>query len=597
MASRDGDSHKSRARQFVEEKRRQAKEEADKRAQAALDRKERADKRGQPKGEKEKEEREETSSPVQISGFGREPGHDPQPFRRGGLPRTPPAAAAGGQQGGAGQRGATALPCGTGLAQAQPTPQGAAAAPLPPADPTGLQPQAVGNPQKGASGKPKAKPAAKVPRAGQAQGRSQSTQRQPPAQGRSRSPLAPTAPPPQPQAPPVPAAIVVAIPQGANQPAAPAAQPAPALAAIAAAADEFLQEFAGDAFQPDFHANEPDVHGPWPAPAQPYGPWPIPGPGGGGAPPPAPGPGGGPPVGPAPVAIMANNRPVKVRPFESGQAADWITWRKYFEGMAAMWEWEDARARRELLTAMDGEAARMTQDIEFRAAGQTADDLLTELEGRFITEAGAKLAQQEFRKARQMPDETVLQFHSRVRTLFTRAYPGVPTEGDGLARLLRDTFIWGLESRKITEYVSDGQPATYQDCLTRAQGKLATLVGFEDEKNKRSSKSGLHAMKGPTEDQPPDSRACHGCGQVGHFVRQCPLLAALRKAQEGGLVSAVRGRGDRGRGRTRGKASDRRPGGRSIGKAKKRVNQIDADHSEDEESRDEAAGNDDRAGL
>jgi hypothetical protein len=448
--------------------------------------------------------------------------------------------------------------------------------------------------KRGTGAKPKAKSAAKVPRVGQAQGRSQSTQRLPPSRPVPRSPA------------PAARHRHQAAPQGANQPAAPVAPPAqghpppqpqapPAPAALAAPADEFFQEFAGDAFQPDFHANEPDVHGPWPAPAQPYGPWPIPGPGGGGAPPP--GAGGGPPGGPAPAAVMANNRPVKVRPFESGQAADWITWRKYFEGMSAMWEWEDARARRELLTAMDGEAARMTQDVEFRAAGQTVDDLLTELEGRFITEAGAKLAQQEFRKARQMPDETVLQFHSRVRTLFTRAYPGVPTEGDGLARLLRDTFIWGLESRKITEYVSDGQPATYQDCLTRAQGKLATLVGFEDEKNKRSAKSGLHAMKGPTEDQPSDSRACHGCGQAGHFVRQCPILTALKKAQESGLVGAVRGRSDRGRGRARGKTSDRRPGGRTTAKAKRRVNQIDADHSEDDESRDEAAGNDDRAGL
>jgi hypothetical protein len=73
MASRDGDSHKSRARQFVEEKRRQAKEEADRRAQAALDRQERADKRGQPKGEKEKGKREETPLPFRSPASGGNP--------------------------------------------------------------------------------------------------------------------------------------------------------------------------------------------------------------------------------------------------------------------------------------------------------------------------------------------------------------------------------------------------------------------------------------------------------------------------------------------------------------------------------------------
>jgi hypothetical protein len=292
---------------------------------------------------------------------------------------------------------------------------------------------------------------------------------------------------------------------------------------------------------------------------------------------------------------MANNRPVKVRAFETGQAADWITWRKYFRGMVAMWEWEEPRAKRELITAMDGEAARMTQDIEFQAAGQTLDDLMAEFEGRFITQAGAKLAQQEFRKARQMPDETVLQFHSRVRMLFTRAYPGEDTDGDGLARLLRETFIWGLESKKITEYVSDRQPDTYQVCLDRAQEKLATLVGFEDEK-KKSQKGGLHAMKSPADEGDGDDRACHGCGQVGHFIRQCPILTAIRKAKDGGLVGAVRGqRGRGGRVRARGATRAAKPTARKDPKGKKRVSQLDADRGD--ESTDEASGNDERAGL
>jgi hypothetical protein len=317
------------------------------------------------------------------------------------------------------------------------------------------------------------------------------------------------------------------------------------------------------------------------------------------APPPPPAPGPLPPAAVAPIAMA--DRPVKVRTFESGTATDWVTYRKYFEGMRAMWAWDDPRSRRELITAMDGEAARMTQDITFQAAGQTFDAMLTQFEGRFITQAGAKLAQQEFRKARQMPDESVLQFHSRVRTLFTRAYPGVATEGDGLARLLRDTFTWGLESRKITEYVSDQQPGTYQECLTRAQEKLATIVGFEEERSKRNGRGGLHAVKAPADDgASTDTRACHGCGQTGHFIRQCPIMLAIRKAQESGLVGAVRPRTDRGRGRTKGRGDGHKttPGRKEPREARGKrrgINQLDAEDEEDEDQ--EASGNDDRAGL
>lgn len=304
------------------------------------------------------------------------------------------------------------------------------------------------------------------------------------------------------------------------------------------------------------------------------------------------------PVAPDHDDIAMADRPVKVRSFETGSPGDWVVYRKYFEGMRAMWGWDDARSRRELITAMDGEAARMTQDINFLAAGQTFEDLIGNFEGRFITQAGAKMAQTEFRRARQMPDESLIQFHSRVRTLFTRAYPGVATEGDGLARLLRDTFTWGLESRKVIEYVSDSQPATYQDCLQRAQEKLATLVGFEEERSKRNARGSLNAVK-VNEDGPKDDRTCHGCGQQGHFYRQCPIMTALRKAQESGLVGAVKdrrqnrppsGQGRGGRGARRSHPMNRK----EASSLKKRINNIDL---RDDEPVEEESENEEGAGL
>jgi len=242
-----------------------------------------------------------------------------------------------------------------------------------------------------------------------------------------------------------------------------------------------------------------------------------------------------------------------------------------------MWQWNAQRAKGELITAMDGDAARATNDIDIDAA--TLEEALTLYEGRFITAAGAELAETEFHNARQTPDEAVLQYHARCRELFRRAYPGEAVEGPGLARMLRKTFIWGLNDHRISEYVWDRRPGTYAECLQHAQEKLSTLqVGLE----RRKLHKGLHAMPGPAETRqernppPQTSNLCHGCGQPGHFIRQCP---AIRKAKELGIVAAVQQKKKK---TTRPATKTNRKTGRSHTKV--RVNALGGEYKEDEEN-------------
>jgi len=256
---------------------------------------------------------------------------------------------------------------------------------------------------------------------------------------------------------------------------------------------------------------------------------------------------------------------VRVRTFSTAKAEDWMTWRRYFATLAEMWRWDRRRAKGELVLAMDGEAARVTSDIDL--LGLSLEEALDAYEKRFITTAGAELAETDFLQARQMTDETILAFHARCRELFLRAYPGEPTEGMGLAKSLRRVFVWGLTSQKISVYVWDRRPETYSDCLQKAQEKYST-----EQLCKEIKKAGLHAIPGPPGEEkvafPPKSSGqkgtCHGCGNPGHYIRQCPVIL---KAKEMGVFQ-VNKKTDKGKGR----------GGRKGGsdRGKKKVGAISA---------------------
>jgi len=265
----------------------------------------------------------------------------------------------------------------------------------------------------------------------------------------------------------------------------------------------------------------------------------------------------------------AVERSIRVRVLETIKPEDWLVWKRYFLNLARMWAWSDNRIRGELITAMDGDAARATADIDL--VGKTPDECIAAYEERFITRSGSELAETSFRRAKQgetNADETILQFHARCRELFVRAYPGEATEGPGLARNLRNIFIFGLSEPRITEYVYDRRPDTYTDCLSYAQEKHSTIMILDEKKKQGAS---LNAMGQPpvrtgsndlgaTTNEP--RNVCHGCLQPGHFARSCPVFLRLKERGICRLNQSTNKRGNpnRGRGRGRGRGNTRGTG-------------------------------------
>jgi hypothetical protein len=229
-----------------------------------------------------------------------------------------------------------------------------------------------------------------------------------------------------------------------------------------------------------------------------------------------------------------------------------------------------------------------------------------------MSPAGSELAETEFNGAHQLPDEDVLQYHARCRELFDRAYPTQESEGDGLAaRNLRKIFVWGLSNRRVSDYVWDQRPRTYDLCLELAQNKLSAL---DIAKNRKlpSSGSRLQAMnrgnpgRGNDGDKGEKKATvrCWICGESDHIMRDCPQkmtekqMAPIRRGRGRGAAAsrattAARGGSAGGRTSTRGKPSRGR-GGRGG----RRLAAIDAEGEEDNAgSEDEYSGNEEGSAL
>lgn len=271
----------------------------------------------------------------------------------------------------------------------------------------------------------------------------------------------------------------------------------------------------------------------------------------------------------------------KLRNFEGSATAghagsEWVTWRSHFNTVQQINGWDCLMSRRQLKAAMLGDAARTVADIDIEAAGATIDGILTLYENRFLTAAGGQIARVQFHALRQLPAETVLQFHSRGRELFSRAYPDRANALNNDALLIQ-TFALGLVDVEVSRYVLDRNPATYVQALEMALGKHSTEEALRA--HGRITKGGLHSIQTTT------SVICWTCGKRGHVQKDCT-------ERDEGAVGAWRG--GRGRGRGRGRRGRGRGGNRNFN-SKAQMNSVaestNQTGQEAGESQEEQAGN------
>ena len=286
----------------------------------------------------------------------------------------------------------------------------------------------------------------------------------------------------------------------------------------------------------------------------------------------------------------------RVSHFETADGVEWLTWRRTFLVAAQINVWDPVRQCREIRASMKGAAERAVSDIDHEPPAAlgvfTPAMLLDAYQERFLPAAESDLCRVSFRSAAQTEAETILEWHTRCRSVYLRAYP----LGNVDAPECRDQFVLGLARIKVREQAWTARAQTYAAALVAAHNEAAAQAVLSQHTishAKVKQEPGLHAFSRGAEGQ--GSSGCYWCGDDGHFKRDCAAWqkaikvfdasAPAKKGRGGGGSS--RGRGGRGGGR--GGSRGGRGGGKGAGRS---INAVDGDgtQADNEDSADDQEG-------
>ena len=234
----------------------------------------------------------------------------------------------------------------------------------------------------------------------------------------------------------------------------------------------------------------------------------------------------------------------KLSLFSSGLGAEWRTWRANAEIIIGMNGWSNARARQEIASSIEGKAKENTYHFPINdalippgpgagaaAVADAADYrlLLDTYQGVFLPASASDTMMVAFRAARQKEDEDIMSFHSRVRSLFTQAYPAVPNDELNNSRDCIHRFILGLADPQVKRDTWKAKPRTYQAALDEAQDNQSGDSVLQDEEaSKRIAHLGPEAEKAAVTPPavnyagaPVTDKDCWKCGITGHLAFRC----------------------------------------------------------------------------
>ena len=279
------------------------------------------------------------------------------------------------------------------------------------------------------------------------------------------------------------------------------------------------------------------------------------------------------------ITTAGSNRPGILKPdkFSHNENESWPNFRRRFEHCAMFNGWNGQQQKLALVSAMSDKAADVVRDLQVDDFF-TIRNMLDAYEARFMPAAQSDIVRIQFDKCRQNPRESVLEYHSRLRALYRRAYPASQDDTQLIRR-----FAFGLANPWVQQMVLRKQAKTYDEALEAALNEAAVMdvsdalkTGASSMTNPLPSSTNLGGGEGHAEPMEigalvgnVGNNECMFCGKPGHWKSQCQLWSKARRLLTGKRFNNrpnQAGNGNRGNargffGRGRG-----RPGGRGRGR-------------------------------
>ena len=206
----------------------------------------------------------------------------------------------------------------------------------------------------------------------------------------------------------------------------------------------------------------------------------------------------------------------------------WMEHRRHFAKVVELQNWNDLRQRRELLASIQEKAGNAIIDIDV-AAFVDIDALLTAVEARFMPAAAGSTARSNYNSARQLPTESVREWHTRLRELFNLAYPN--QNPNDHAHCL-DLFVQGLANANVKFFVGSQDIPDFHTALTMAERSETAS------KRSTSSAGNVHALTDQINamdfnGRPRQALACYFCSDMfavsnPHTKSNCPYWKAAQ---------------------------------------------------------------------
>nr|XP_029732739.1 uncharacterized protein K02A2.6-like [Aedes albopictus] len=214
----------------------------------------------------------------------------------------------------------------------------------------------------------------------------------------------------------------------------------------------------------------------------------------------------------------------------------WEMYQERLEQYFVAVDLEEERKSAVLLTSISLEVYQTVKNICYPAKPNTKtyDELCGLLKGRFCATVVTYRERALFYRARQEPDESVLEWHVRLKRLSLNC-----EFGEHLDHALKDIFVTGLRPGPIFERLCEEDDAVpLEDLLKIASKREATLKNRAVlEVNKIVEKKPNFV---PKSFKKAGSATCYACGKANHDFRSCQYRSYVCKiCKEKGHIAVV----------------------------------------------------------